>query len=103
MGISPPQFALLDQIAASPKIALGELASRLGVSSPTVSAALKRLRELGLVAKHRDRHDRRNVRLSLTQRGEELRRAASEFRRKRVERLLAGLSPGEREELWRRH
>jgi len=101
IGISPPQFALLDRIARKPGATLGEIAAALGVTPPTISVALRRLEELKLVRKSRDPRDRRNIRVYLTAKGEALHREAAEFKRLRAERLLSPLPPAERAELVR--
>jgi len=101
VGISPPQFALLDQIAREPGTTLGEIAAALGVTPPTISAGLRRLEELGLATKRRDPEDRRNLRVFLTAEGKTLHRKAEKFRRRRAERLLSPLTPAERAELVR--
>ena len=99
IGISPPQFALIDWIARRPGATLGEIAAALGVTPPTISVALRRLEELKFVRKSRDPQDRRNIRVYLTTKGEALHRKAAEFKRLRAERLLSPLSPAERAEL----
>jgi|Deesub1362B_J571_1020462.scaffolds.fasta_scaffold14363_2 DNA-binding MarR family transcriptional regulator len=101
VGISPPQFALLDHIAREPGATLGGIAAALGVTPPTISAALRRLEALGLVARRRDPGDRRNIRVFLTPKGRALHRKAAGFKRLRAERLLSPLSPAERAELIR--
>ncbi|NOX45152.1 MAG: MarR family transcriptional regulator [Caldiserica bacterium] len=101
VGISPPQFALLDWVARHPGARLGEIAAGLGVTPPTVSVAVQRLEEAGLVIRRRDPGDRRVVRLFPTPRGAALHRKAEGFKRLRAEKLLAALAPAERAELVR--
>ncbi|MGY4707709.1 MarR family winged helix-turn-helix transcriptional regulator [Candidatus Bipolaricaulota sp. J31] len=101
VGISPPQCALLDWIARNEGARLREIATGLGVTPPTVSVALRRLEELGLVERRPDPRDRRAVRFTLTPEGKALQRRAAGFKHRRARTLLAPLSPAERETLVR--
>ncbi len=101
VGISPPQFALLDWVARHPGTKLKEIAAGLGVTPPTVSVALQRLEQAGLVSRRRDPRDRRVARFFPTPRGKALHLKAERFKRQRAERLLAALTPKERAELVR--
>ena len=98
-GISPPQLALLDWVARSPGARLREIASGLGLTPPTVSVGMRRLEKAGLVARQPDPQDRRAVRFFLTPQGEVLHREARTFRRRKVARLLEGLTPQEQDAL----
>ncbi len=98
-GISSPQLALLDWIARSPGSRLGEVASGLGLTPPTVSVGLRRLERAGLVERLSDLQDRRAVRFFLTPKGKRLHRRALQFRRRKAQLLLANLTPQEQEVL----
>jgi|Deesub1362B_J571_1020462.scaffolds.fasta_scaffold03112_7 DNA-binding MarR family transcriptional regulator len=98
-SISPPQLALLDWIARSPGSRLGEVASGLGLTPPTVSVGLRRLERAGLVERLPDPQDRRAVRFFLTPEGKRLCRRAHRFRRRKAQLLLASLTPQEQEVL----
>ena len=98
-GISPPQLALLDWVARAPGSRLGEAASGLGLTPPTVSVGLRRLEQIGLVERLPDPRDRRAVRFFLTPKGKRLYSKALQFRRRKARLLLAGLTPQEREVL----
>ncbi|MCD5407750.1 MarR family winged helix-turn-helix transcriptional regulator [Candidatus Bipolaricaulota bacterium] len=101
VGISPPQFALLDWIARNEGARLRQIAAGLGVTPPTASVALRRLEELDLVERRPDPRDRRAVRFALTPEGRALQRRAERFKRRRARTILAPLSPAERETLVR--
>ncbi len=94
--LSPPLLALLAQIIRSPGAHCREIAAALGVTAPTVSVAVRRLEAAGFVERRPDPDDRRVVRLFPTGKGRALHRQVQGFRRKKVNRLLAGLSPEER-------
>ncbi len=97
--VTPAQLILLDWIATSPGCSVREIAAGLGLTPPTVSVGVRRLEEAGLLERQPDPQDRRAVRLSVTARGEALHRRAQDFRRRKVRRLLAGLTAEERETL----
>ena len=60
MGLSVAGFRLIGEVSAAPDgLRQSELALRLGVRPPTVSVAVKRLEELGLVTRVPDPKDPR--------------------------------------------
>ena len=58
--LSPRHVAALEQIRGGP-VTVGELASRLGLTLPTVSGVLADLDRAGLVERHPDPADRRRT------------------------------------------
>src|SRR5574341_2207842 len=66
---SPTQVAVLSTIERRGPISLGDLAARERVRPPTVTAAVGRLEERGLVVRHPDPDDRRVVRVEITAAG----------------------------------
>ena len=97
--VTPSQLLLLDWIAASPGCGIQEIAAGLGVTSPTVSVGVRRLEEAGLLERRPDPQDGRAIQIFLTAQGETLRRQVQEFRQRKVQRLLASLTPQEQETL----
>lgn len=91
--------ALRAHIAQQPGCRLKELALGLGVSSPTVSVAVRHLEDKGLVGRQSDPEDRRAVQLFLTPQGKSLNRRAESFRKEKARRLLAGLASEDRSAL----
>jgi DNA-binding MarR family transcriptional regulator len=79
----------------------GEIARRLGLSTPTVTRAATRMEAAGLLARKPHPTDRRLVRLCLTSRGKSLQRAIDREMSKLTERALSSLKPSERAELTR--
>lgn len=70
--LSPTQGSILATIAVHGPIAMGQLAEREQVASPTITKVINHLHERGLVAKVPDASDRRVVLAELTADGREL-------------------------------
>jgi DNA-binding MarR family transcriptional regulator len=70
--LTPSRLTALAAIAAGEPLAVGELAKRMAVSTPTVSHIVDALDKLGLIARLPDPHDRRVCRLTTSQAGTEL-------------------------------
>jgi MarR family transcriptional regulator, organic hydroperoxide resistance regulator len=87
-GVSGAQLFALRQIAASPGMHLGELATRTMARQSSVSELVARLADRGLVTRTPGDDDARQVNLNLTASG---RRAISESRATAQERLISGL------------
>lgn len=67
--VTPPQFNALQAVARAGGLTMGELCQQLYLASSTVTALVDRLEEAGLVERVRDGHDKRVVRLSVTEAG----------------------------------
>jgi DNA-binding MarR family transcriptional regulator len=88
-GVSGAQVWALAQIAASPGMKVGDLASQLAIHQSTASNILEKLEQAGLVTRTRRSEDRRVVTLSLTPEGRKvLRRAPKPLRGALQEALL---------------
>ena len=94
-GVTMPQLTLLDWIAESPGSGIRDIASGLGLTAPTVSVGVRRLKAAGLLERRPDPQDRRAVQTFLTTQGQSLREQARSFRREKMQRLLAGLTAEE--------
>jgi MarR family transcriptional regulator for hemolysin len=77
----------------------GEIATRLGVSTPTVVKMATRMVGAGLIERRRDTDDARLVRLHLTRRGRSLQAAIESELRELEARALASLDASERRTL----
>lgn len=77
----------------------GEIARRLGLSTPTVTRAATRMAAAGLLRREPHPSDRRLVRLRLTDRGRKLEKVLDEETGRLTERALATFTAGEREAL----
>ena len=95
-GVTVPQLALLDWIAASPGCGIQETAAGLGLTAPSVSVGVRRLEAAGLLERRPDPQDGRAIQLFLTARGQALHQRARAFRREKMRRLLMGLKPEDR-------
>ena len=98
-GVTMPQLALLDWIAAAPGCRVQEIAAGLGLTAPTVSVGVRRLEAAGLLDRRPDPRDGRAIRLFLTERGQALQEQAHAFRREKMRRILAGLTAEESDTL----
>ena len=77
----------------------GQLAHRLGLSTPTVTKATGRMETAGLLCRIPHERDRRLVRLRLTDRGRELEQVIGAEMAGLQERALSGLDASQREAL----
>jgi DNA-binding MarR family transcriptional regulator len=88
LGVTAPQRLILRCVGKYPGIAAGQLATLLHVDPGTVSAALKRLEQKGLLERRKDVRDRRRVALGLTAMGRRLDLPLDGTVESAVERLL---------------
>jgi DNA-binding MarR family transcriptional regulator len=92
-GVSPTQIAALSTIERMGPITLGDLAREERVQPPTVTAAVGRLEESGLVRRRVDPEDRRVNRVEITAAGRRLlqrsRSAKTAFLARRLHELDA--------------
>jgi DNA-binding MarR family transcriptional regulator len=89
MGITAQQRMVLRFIGKYPGLTGRELSELLYVEKSTLSLALKRLEEKGLVSRARDRKDSRKTLVVLTRRGKELDRPTVGTVEQAVTRALA--------------
>ncbi|HUF83085.1 MAG TPA: MarR family transcriptional regulator [Acidimicrobiia bacterium] len=99
--ISPTQAAALATIDRRGPLTLGELAELERVQPPTVTAAVGRLEEQGLVDRERDPEDRRVSRVQVTPAGRKLLRETRSRKSAYLERRIAELSARDRATLER--
>lgn len=95
-NISPSQLALITFTASNPGSGVQAIASGLNLSKPTVSIGVNQLEEAGFITRKPDPQDGRAIQLFLTSKGQELHQRTHEFRCKKFEYLLTGLTPQER-------
>jgi MarR family transcriptional regulator, transcriptional regulator for hemolysin len=99
VGGSVPMWLILTSLMGESWSAQHHLARAMHIEGPTLTRHLDGLEEAGLVIRAREPHDRRAVRVELTDAGRakhaELRQAVIAFNR----RLTAGLGDAEVEEL----
>ena len=95
-NISPSQLNFITFSAANPGCGIQAMASGLKLAKPTVSIGVNQLEDAGFLTRQPDPQDGRAVQLFLTPKGQELHKRTYEFRCKKFERLLTGLTPQER-------
>lgn len=97
-GITGSQFHTLRRIAEG-KTSVSELADCMHLSRPNISRSVDELVNSGIVERERDTSDRRNVRLFLSKRGEQLIHDLHLSISKKMKVLFASLNEGEINEI----
>ena len=87
------QYRSLVVIASRGPQGVASLAEAVAVTAPTASRLVDRLVRKGLVRRRADRHDRRQVRIALTEAGRALVDQVSERRRREIAALLGSIPP----------
>jgi DNA-binding MarR family transcriptional regulator len=85
------QYRSLVILASRGPQSMAALAEAVAVTPPTASRLCQRLVRKGLVRRRTDRHDRRQVRLALTEAGRDLIDTVTERRRQEIADLLASV------------
>ncbi len=76
IALTYPQYLAMLVLWESDDVTVKELGERLFLDSGTLTPLLKRLEGMGFVHRARDPRDERKVRVSLTEKGKEIRRDA---------------------------
>ncbi len=101
-GLSEGRFVILVVLlAAGEALAPHDLAARIGVTRATMTGLLDGLERGGLVARRRNRHDRRSVNIALTAAGRDLAERVNEEHSTWIASLVGDLDEGERSDLQR--
>jgi MarR family transcriptional regulator, organic hydroperoxide resistance regulator len=95
-GVRVGQNLVLEVLWEEDGLAPGELAARLGLTTPTIVNTATRMETAGLVVRRRDPADARLVRLYLTDKARRAQAPIEEARRRLEERVTAALSEEER-------
>jgi DNA-binding MarR family transcriptional regulator len=77
LGLTYPQYLVMLVLWDDDDQPVRAIGDRLGLDSGTLSPLLKRLEQAGLVKRVRDREDERQVRISLTDKGNDMRGKAA--------------------------
>lgn len=96
-GLSVPEYTTLSVLDARPGLSNAQLARRALVAPPSMIEVLAKLERRGLVRRDGDPERANILRAELTPAGRDLLNAANPAVRAFESRLLAGVSPGERE------
>ena len=73
MGLTFPQYLVMVELHGGTPRTVGDLGSKLGMDTGTITPLLKRLEKAGLVTRCRDAMDERRVLIDLTETGHALR------------------------------
>ena len=68
-GLSPAQMHTIEMIGHHPNLRMKELASRMGITTGTLTVMVDRLEKCGLVARQPHADDRRSFNIVLTDKG----------------------------------
>jgi DNA-binding MarR family transcriptional regulator len=72
MGITYPQYLVLNALAEADGMSVGTIAHRLALESSTITPLVKRMEQAGLVTRQRSQTDERQVQVDLTAAGRAL-------------------------------
>lgn len=72
LGLTFPQYLVILELLNGAPLSVGNLGSRLGMDTGTITPLLKRLETSGFVTRNRDPNDERRVLVDLTTRGREI-------------------------------
>jgi DNA-binding MarR family transcriptional regulator len=95
VGITMSQAKVLYLVMAAGELRMSELAARLGIGSSSASGLADRLVELGLLVRHDDPADRRQVVVTTTQEAVALMERFRELNQRQLRELLTHLDPDE--------
>lgn len=98
-GVRVGQNLVLEELWTEDGLAPGEVARRVGVSTPTVVKMASRMEASGLIDRRRDERDRRLIRLYLTEKGRAVRKPLQREREQLRELATADLTLTERRAL----
>jgi len=95
VGVTPPQFSILTAVHERPGSSVGDVAARLHVSGPFVTAEANKLVDKGLLVRESAAHDRRVSKLTVTADCARRLVAEAEVRQRANETIFGRLSPEE--------
>ena len=73
LGLTFPQYLVMLELLGGTPRSVGELGTKLGMDTGTITPLLKRLEQSGMITRRRDAQDERRVLVDLTPAGEGLR------------------------------
>jgi DNA-binding MarR family transcriptional regulator len=98
-NLSMKQLVYLETIAEMRQPTFGDLAKKLGISKPSVTAIVGKLMQNGYVEKVQSQDDRRSFTVLLTEKGRNLSRIHENLHRKIAAHFAAALDEGELHQL----
>ncbi|MGB4392007.1 MAG: MarR family transcriptional regulator [Bacillota bacterium] len=97
--ITTPQFLALVVLKDRPGITMGELCERLYLACSTATDLIDRMEKNGYLERNRDPDDRRVIRLSITEKGQNIIDQVINARRRYVDSILKQLTQKEIDQL----
>jgi DNA-binding MarR family transcriptional regulator len=98
-GLTPPQFYVLATIGYAGGLPFGEIGAKMMVTVSNLTGIVDRLEEKKLVLRKRDEHDRRVVRVILTEKGAKLYKSTIPLFEKSVSAIFARVDNRQQKEL----
>jgi len=98
-GLTPPQFYVLATIGYAGGLPFGEIGAKMMVTVSNLTGIVDRLEEKKLVTRERDEHDRRVVRVVLTDKGGKLYKSTIPLFEKSISAVFTPLGRPEQKEL----
>jgi DNA-binding MarR family transcriptional regulator len=98
-GITSPQFNALLALREQPNMTMGELCEKLFLACSTATDLIDRMEKNGFLERNRDAQDRRVIRLSISEKGQDVIKEVIAARRRYVASMLEKLTPNEIEQL----
>ena len=99
LDLTPPQFYVLATIGYAGELPFGEIGEKMMVTVSNLTGIVDRLEEKGLVARERDAHDRRIVRVRPTEKGSKLHKNTIPLFEKCIAQFFAPLDKSQQKEL----
>ncbi len=99
--LSLSEVHILEAIAQKENPAMGDVAQQVSLTNGTVTTAVKKLEEKGYAERQRDLHDRRIIRVRLSDKGWDAQKQHQAFHQQLVEQLCADTDVVEDETLIR--
>ena len=98
-GLKPNQAGILFVLRSEGGLSQRELAKRMGVTPPSMTAALKKMEKQGYVLREQDEKDQRITRIRISDQGIECLNGLQHMMRNLEKRLYEGISAEERQEM----
>jgi len=92
---------LIDALGRAEEATVSGVAASLGITMASVTVAVNKLVDRGMIIKEKNQEDRRSVRLTLTKEGVRVYRIHKYFHRKMVRAVFSGLDDREREIIYK--
>jgi DNA-binding MarR family transcriptional regulator len=98
-GLTPPQFYVLATIGYAGGLPFGEIGAKMMVTVSNLTGIVDRLEEKKLVTRERDEHDRRVVRVVLTDKGAKLYKSTIPLFEKSISTIFTPLAKPQQKQL----